>query len=159
MADFTKEALIYSGGWNWQLKKSPCKAQNRSNSELLREFATPQGGFFQRQVRLHELISASLSARVANSETGQLSKPKNVKVDTMPLNLIHRSFGRLKANCTHEALGLVAAYISIGMSGHWEPAGQPATRNEKISLTTLKAINDFYQNNYKQFMDIKKYRT
>ena len=100
-----------------------------------------------------------LSARVANSETGQLSKPKNVKVDTMPLNLIHRSFGRLKANCTHEALGLVAAYISIGMSGHWEPAGQPATRNEKISLTTLKAINDFYQNNYKQFMDIKKYRT
>jgi hypothetical protein len=54
------EALIYSGGWNWQLKKSACKAQNRSNSGLLREFATPQGGSFQRQVSRHELISASI---------------------------------------------------------------------------------------------------
>ena len=55
-----REALIYSGGWNWPVKKASGKAQIRSNSWLLREFATPQGVFFHGQVRPHELISASL---------------------------------------------------------------------------------------------------
>jgi hypothetical protein len=42
-------------------EKAAMQGANRSNSGLLREFATPQGGYFPRQVRLHELISASLA--------------------------------------------------------------------------------------------------
>jgi hypothetical protein len=44
-------------------EKAAMQGANRSNSELLREFATPQGGYFPCQVRLHELISASLEAK------------------------------------------------------------------------------------------------
>jgi len=42
------------------VKKASGKAQIRSNSGLLREFATPQGVFLHGRVRPHELISASL---------------------------------------------------------------------------------------------------
>jgi len=45
-------------------EKAAMQGANRSNSGLLREFATPQGGYFPRQVRLHELISASLCRRL-----------------------------------------------------------------------------------------------
>jgi hypothetical protein len=41
-------------------EKATMQGANRSNSELLREFATPQGDYFPRQVRPYELISASL---------------------------------------------------------------------------------------------------
>jgi hypothetical protein len=62
MASFCilKEAPIYSDGWGRPVKKASSKARIRSNSELLREFATPQGVFFHGQARRHELISASL---------------------------------------------------------------------------------------------------
>ena len=43
------------------VKKASGKARIRSNSELLREFATPQGVLFHGRVRPHELISASLA--------------------------------------------------------------------------------------------------
>ena len=42
------------------VKTASGKAQIRSNSELLREFATPQGVVSHGRVRPHELISASL---------------------------------------------------------------------------------------------------
>lgn len=42
------------------MKKGAGKAQIRSNSVLLREFATLQGVFSHGRVRPHELISASL---------------------------------------------------------------------------------------------------
>jgi len=32
-------------------EKATMKGTNRNNSELLRKFATPQGGYFLRQVR------------------------------------------------------------------------------------------------------------
>lgn len=98
-----------------------------------------------------------LSARIANAKTGKIVDLKNIKVDAMPLNLIDRSFGRLKANRTHEGLGLIAAYVSIGRDGHWEPSGEPALRNKKTSPATLQGINDFYQNSYKQFFDTPKF--
>ena len=58
------------------MKKASGKAQIRSNSGLLREFARPQGVFFHGRVRPHELISASVSPLVLEirSETPGLAR-------------------------------------------------------------------------------------
>jgi len=98
-----------------------------------------------------------LSARVADSVTGRLDNLKEIKIDAMPLNLIHRSFGRLRANRTHDSLGLLAAYISMESGGHWTPTGEPALKNKKTSHVALQSITDYYELNYRQFIDTPKY--
>lgn len=98
-----------------------------------------------------------MAAKVLDVETGRLRIFESIRVDTMPSNLISRSFGRLQANCTHKSLGLLAAHISFDSGGFWSPLTKPAEKNTRVSSVALNSIAEFYAKNFRQFMDTPKY--
>lgn len=98
-----------------------------------------------------------LSATVADADTGKLEDLKEIAVDMRPFNLMLRSFGRLNSNCNDNSLGLLAAYISTENTGLWFPQGRPAKKNPLASMPTLRAIAEYYNANFKSFLDTPKY--
>ena len=94
---------------------------------------------------------------VLNAETGTIDTLKKINMDMLPIDLINRSFGRLKANCENESLGLLAAYISRDSESLWLPSGRAATKNPQFSQSTVAAIKEFYNSNFQHFLDTPKY--
>lgn len=100
-----------------------------------------------------------LIAQLVDANTGGLDFLEETKRDLMPTDLISRSFGRLNANCDHDYLGLLAAYVHRGNSanGIWSPSAKAATRSLQTSESTLEAIAQYYRRNFRNFMDTPKY--
>lgn len=97
------------------------------------------------------------AAQVVNAETGEIGELQEVRVDMLPADLIDRSFGRLSANCSHDSLGLVAAYVSFERNGFWMPTSRRATKNTEVSQSTLAGLERFYNENYRYFLDTPKH--
>lgn len=93
--------------------------------------------------------------QVIDADAGTVEDPWETSADLLPADLIDRCFGRLRANCDDDCLGLVAAYIKG--EGVWSPSARPARRNPHIASATLEAIAVCYKNNFRRFMDIPKY--
>lgn len=96
-----------------------------------------------------------LMTQVIDADAGTVEDPWETSADLLPADLIDRCFGRLRANCDDDCLGLVAAYIKG--EGVWSPSARPARRNPHIASATLEAIAVCYKNNFRRFMDIPKY--
>ncbi|MNQ83351.1 hypothetical protein D3C85_984280 [compost metagenome] len=81
------------------------------------------------------------------------------RIDTMPMNLIHRAFGRLESRQTWPELGLAAAYVLAssfclqkGLGASWQPQVSPAERNE-MSLDLLSSVGEYFDANASSFLD------
>lgn len=96
-----------------------------------------------------------LMTRVIDPDIGTAEDPWSISADLLPADLIARCFGRLRANCDDDHLGLLAAYIDD--DGVWWPSARPARRNPNIAAKTLLGIATFYEKRFQQFMDIPKY--
>jgi hypothetical protein len=96
-----------------------------------------------------------LLTRVIDADAGTVEDPWETSFDLLPADLIDRCFGRLRANCDDDNLGLVAAYIKD--KGIWLPSTRPARRNPHIAYATLEAIAACYEKGFRRFMDIPKY--
>lgn len=82
-----------------------------------------------------------------------------VRIDTMPMNLIQRAFGRLESREAWPELGLAAAYVfsgafcSQGRTGtSWQPLARAAARNE-MNLSLLSAVAKYFDANASSFLD------
>jgi len=104
-----------------------------------------------------EVWREMLSATVADADSGKLKDLEEIAVDMLPFDLMLRSFGRLNSNCDDNSLGLLAAYISTENTGMWFPQGRPAKKNPLASMSTLRAIAEYYNANFKSFLDTPKY--
>jgi predicted nucleotidyltransferase len=96
-----------------------------------------------------------LVARVIDADAGTVEDPWETSVDLLPANLIDRCFGRLRANCDDDKLGLAAVYIKHDEM--WSPSTRPARKNLHIASATLEAIAACYEKSFQRFMDIPKY--
>ncbi len=97
------------------------------------------------------------TATLIDAETGKIGALREVAQDMMPVDLITRNFGRLKANCHRRGLGLVSAYVSFEDDGYWLPEVRRAAKNTKISKSPLVGIAKFYKENYLRFWNTPKY--
>ena len=100
-------------------------------------------------------------ARVLDKE-GRAELLDNRRIDLMPVDLIVRTFGRLRRNCTSPELGLVSAYLDFNLiqtleHSVWHPECQAASLNPKTSTSTLEAIAEFYHANALSFLDNPRY--
>jgi len=91
--------------------------------------------------------------RVLDS-SGRVAGPETHRVDTMPISLMNRAFGRLLSNCPDDHLGLVAAYLgkwrederSISPnSGFWFPNGREAELSPNYSIAAMTAVCSYYE--------------
>lgn len=99
-----------------------------------------------------------LMAKVIDADSGAIELLGNEKKDMMPADLIQRSFGRLKAHSLDENLGLLSCYMeSENNNAIWSPMGKIAKFNSQSSLQTFERIADYYYENYKFFLDTKRY--
>ncbi|MYM70264.1 hypothetical protein GTP45_26160 [Pseudoduganella sp. FT55W] len=97
------------------------------------------------------------AANVIDVHAGSIGPLYPIQIDMMPADLIDRSFGRLSANCPHDSLGLVAAYISFNDSGWWQPMARRALKNTSVSRSFLAGVEKYYTENYSIFLDTPKY--
>ncbi|WP_211253623.1 hypothetical protein [Alkanindiges illinoisensis] len=96
-------------------------------------------------------------AQVLNTDTGAAKWLGLSKKDMMPIDLMTRAYGRLKANCPNENIGLLASYIDKNNSGLWFPEGRAAQFNPESNINTLEQITEFYYRNYENFIDTRKW--
>jgi len=96
-----------------------------------------------------------LVTRVIDANAGTVEDPWEISADLLPADLIERCYGRLRANCDDDHLGLLAAYIKD--DGMWSPSARPAKRNPHVAPATLNAIAACYERGFRRFMDIPKY--
>lgn len=92
---------------------------------------------------------------ILNSETGLCSPIENVKADLMPVDLIRRSYGRLKANRKNSSIGLFTTYLRD--EEIWFPLGKPVKKNKDSKKEVLDSIWVFYQKNTGLFFDTRRY--
>jgi hypothetical protein len=97
-------------------------------------------------------------ARVIDKK-GTAERLSPIRIDTMPMNLINRAFGRLESRQTWPELGLAAAYVFSGAfcpqgraATSWQPLASPATRNE-MNLSLLSAVAEYFHENASSFLD------
>lgn len=92
-------------------------------------------------------------------ETGRAEMLEPIMTDTLPIDLMQRSFGRLNKLVNDYTVGLVAAYVegpdrtSFLGPGYWFPDTREATFNEKADGCTLERIAAFFDVHYEVFLD------
>jgi hypothetical protein len=79
--------------------------------------------------------------------------------DTLPTDLVYRSFGRLEANATRNELGLVAAYLDERAGGgrRWMPLARRAVFNPAFNPTLYRAIANYYEAHSKRFLETPRF--
>lgn len=90
---------------------------------------------------------------------GTVERVSPIRLDVMPMKLIHRAFGRLEGRKTWPELGLAAAYVLAetfsvrGPAGaSWMPRACPAERND-MSCDLLSAVGEYFEANASSFLD------
>ena len=97
-------------------------------------------------------------ARVIDKKgTAELLPP--ARIDTMPMNLIHRAFGRLESRQAWPELGLAAAYVlasAFSLQGtggaSWQSQVRPAGKNE-MNIDLLSSVGEYFDTNASSFLD------
>lgn len=102
----------------------------------------------------HEEMSI---ARIVDTDSESVEFSGKRMMDMMPMRLMERSFGRLKANCQISHLGLLASYIHADKRGYWFPIGRSALKNPNSSLQFQEKLGEFYQSNVDRFINIPKF--
>lgn len=98
------------------------------------------------------------TAKVVNSDSGEIELFGEEKKDMMPADLIERSYGRLKAHCSNSTLGFLSCYMEKqNRNAIWFPMGKEAKFNPITSFSTLDGIYEYYHENYEYFLDTKRY--
>lgn len=88
--------------------------------------------------------------RIVDADSGACEPPRPIMADMLPADLLQRSHGRLKHNCTDSRLGYFSAY-PYG-AGMWQPEGEQATLNPTTSPEILEGIYAYYQQQHRHFL-------
>ncbi|CAG9259748.1 hypothetical protein PCAR4_470018 [Paraburkholderia caribensis] len=88
---------------------------------------------------------------VVDADAGIVEPPWSQRVDTLPSDLIARSYGRLKSNCDTDSLGLLSTYVTD--TGIWTSERRAAARIPKVPIAVLDAIARFYKLSFRKFFD------
>jgi hypothetical protein len=98
--------------------------------------------------------SSILKTQVIDANSGRVREPWPVLADLLPMRLIQRSFGRLKAIPNRMSLGFFATHVG---KVRWNPSGRKAIRNPAMSLEMINAIRNYYELYADRFLDAPKY--
>ncbi len=88
-------------------------------------------------------------------EEGTCGPIETVLHDRLPWDLLCRSNGRLKRNCTDPLLGHFSAYPEG--QGNWFPRATEAKFNPRASKAVMDGIYAYYHRNYGQFLWTRRF--
>jgi hypothetical protein len=93
----------------------------------------------------------TMAVTVLDNE-GHVSQPRTEIVDHLPMDLIHRAFGRLQRASSDDEIGLVAAYVRHRDSlvdpretGIWTAEHRPARANPRPNDELLNSIAEYFE--------------
>lgn len=92
---------------------------------------------------------------IKDADAGTCGPIRYIKTDMMPADLLDRSIGRLKANCSDPSIGYFSAYMSD--KGGWYPHGYPVSRNPEEKATIRDAVYSYFSQHWKTFFDTPKW--
>ena len=100
-------------------------------------------------------------ARIIDKD-GRLEMLPETHIDLLPVDLIHRSFGRLLKQNPDNSLGLAAAYIDSPTKletakALWNPETLSASLNPHVKKAVLHNTASFFDNNVHLFLDIPRF--
>lgn len=99
-------------------------------------------------------------------EQGRAETLPDQRIDWLPIDLVGRAFGRLKATSPFEEIGLVSTFIgnkSADITGEnnrshmWLPECRRALRNPYINKSLLKNVADLFETRPECFLDNPRY--
>lgn len=134
-----------------------------SQADGLREMGFPYVGLIHLVVSddgapEHEWTEM-MQARILDRE-GRVELMPPVMVDTLPMRLVQRAFGRLDSRRPFPELGLGAAFIAASNWDQqnkepsvWTPTGAAASLNEKVDEKLLRSVAAYFDGNFKSFLD------
>lgn len=92
---------------------------------------------------------------ILDGDSGAYAPLETTRHDMLPADLMARSHGRLKRNCSNALLGHFSAYPLA--KSIWFPFGAQASFNPLASESVMDGIYDFYQQNHQDFLWTSKH--